>query len=244
MPRALSAGEVLRVWEAGADQHPLDRALTLLSAAEPRAARAELAALSVAERDARLLRMRAAMLGPTLSAFAACPRCGERLEFTLRTDELTAGSRAADGPWETAAGGVSLRFRLPDSRDLAAAARSGSVDAARRVLGARCVLAAWNDAGPVDAGALSEDALTALAAAMGEVAPEAEVSLSLGCPACGGAWESLLDVADFFWTELSARARRVMQDVHVLARAYHWSEAEILALSPGRRRAYLEMAEG
>jgi hypothetical protein len=242
--RGLSAAEVLRAWEAGLDQHPLDRALTLLAAAEPRAGRAELASLSVAERDRRLLRLRAATLGPLLSAFTACPRCGERLEFSMDTADLAAPGDDAGGPWEAEGGGVRLRFRLPDSRDLAAAARAGHVEGARRLLAARCVVGAWSDAGAVEPDDLPEEALHAMADAMATVAPEAEVSLSVACAACGEAWECLLDVAAFFWAELSARARRLLREVDVLARAYHWSEAEILALTPRRRRAYLEMAEG
>jgi hypothetical protein len=242
--RGLSAAEVLRAWEAGLDQHPLDRALTLLAAAEPRAGRAELAALSVAERDRRLLRLRAATLGPVLSAFTACPQCAERLELSIDTAQLLGAGSAGGGPWEAEGGGVRLRFRLPDSHDLAAAARLGEVEAARRLLADRCVLGAWTEAGPVDAAELSDEAVHAMAVAMAELAPEAEVSLALSCPGCGTAWESLLDVAEFFWAELSARARRLLHEVDTLARAYHWSEAEILALTPRRRRAYLEMAEG
>jgi hypothetical protein len=33
-----------------------------------------------------------------------------------------------------------------------------------------------------------------------------------------------------------------MADVAELARAFHWSEAEVLALGPRRRRAYLALA--
>jgi hypothetical protein len=37
-------------------------------------------------------------------------------------------------------------------------------------------------------------------------------------------------------------ARRLLYDVHALASAYGWSEDEVLAVSPARRRCYLEMA--
>ena len=42
---------------------------------------------------------------------------------------------------------------------------------------------------------------------------------------------------------MEGRAKRLLMDVHLLARAYGWSEAEVLALSPARRRFYLEMVE-
>src|SRR5436305_1772651 len=51
---------LLEIWEAGEDQHPVDRALTLLQAGQPGRTRADLAELTVTERDALLLRLRAA----------------------------------------------------------------------------------------------------------------------------------------------------------------------------------------
>lgn len=241
--RPLSAGATLCAWEAGAGQHPLDRALTLLQAAEPGATRGELAALPVGERDARLLRLRAATLGPSLAAFTACPRCGERLETAFDTTPLLAAV-PADAPLEARGGGVRMRFRLPDSRDLAAAAGGGSVERARRTLAERCVLEAFRDEGAAVAPAeLADAAVEALSEAMGRAAPAADATLALQCPECGHAWEAALDAGPVFWAEVAARARVLLREVHTLAAAYHWAEAEILAMSPARRAAYLRMVQ-
>ncbi|HEU0016375.1 MAG TPA: hypothetical protein VFQ45_22030 [Longimicrobium sp.] len=239
---ALSGAGLLRVWEAGQAQHPVDRALTVLAAAGAGGPRARLAALPLPERDRRLLRARQALLGPALGAFAVCPACAERVEFSVDSRDLVPPEEQGGGPWEAEGGGVAMRFRLPDSRDLAAAARAAGVDGARRRLAERCVLEARGAEGPVPPGALPGAALDALARRMAEVAPHAELSFALACPACGTEWRAELDVAAFFWAELAARARRLLREVDGLARAYHWSEGEILALSPARRRAYLELA--
>jgi hypothetical protein len=45
----------------------------------------------------------------------------------------------------------------------------------------------------------------------------------------------------FFWSEISAEARRLLLEVHNLASAYGWSESDILSMSALRRRYYLEM---
>jgi hypothetical protein len=50
----------------------------------------------------------------------------------------------------------------------------------------------------------------------------------------------LFDIATFFWAEVSAHARRLIRDVHALARAYGWREVEILSMSGWRRERYLE----
>ena len=55
-------------------------------------------------------------------------------------------------------------------------------------------------------------------------------------------WLESLDIGSFVWHELTAWAQRAMDDVHVLARAYGWSESEVLALSAWRRQRYVELA--
>jgi hypothetical protein len=67
------------------------------------------------------------------------------------------------------------------------------------------------------------------------------VQLSLTCPDCDARWDAPLDIASFLWSEVQAWALRTLADVHTLARAYGWAEADILALSPPRRQAYLEL---
>ena len=69
----LTAEKILAVWEAGRPQHALDRALTILAAASPGASREALADLTIGERDARLLQLRALVLGPRAEGFARMP---------------------------------------------------------------------------------------------------------------------------------------------------------------------------
>ena len=63
------------------------------------------------------------------------------------------------------------------------------------------------------------------------------------CADCGHAWDALLDIGACFWAELASHARQLMDSVHRLASAYGWCEADILALSPARRSAYLAMVD-
>ncbi|MGF1648485.1 MAG: hypothetical protein ACFCVF_16425 [Kineosporiaceae bacterium] len=42
---------------------------------------------------------------------------------------------------------------------------------------------------------------------------------------------------------MRGRAAGVLRDVHRIARAYHWAEAEILGLPLARRGAYLMLLE-
>lgn len=241
--RALSARDVLLVWEAGRERHAVDRALLLLGAALPRRSRDELAALPVGQRDALLLTLRERTLGPRLSCFVRCPRCGGSLEFEAGVGELRVTDPFATPQREHAleTGGYRVRFRLLDSRDLAAVAGQPDAAQARRTLLARCVVEAADGDGPVPAARLPEAVLARLSAALVEQDPQWELEFALACGACGNAWTAGLDVASYFWTELNTLARRLLRDVHALASAYGWREADIVAMSAARRSAYLEM---
>ena len=137
--------------------------------------------------------------------------------------------------------GYHVRFRLPDSTDLEAASRCRDEAHAHQVLLSRVVLEVHRDGEPVDAAALSIAAIEALEVEIAERDPLAEILIDLRCPTCEHTWQSPLDVASALFMELSSRARQLLRDVHTIARHYHWSEADILALSAARRQAYLDL---
>jgi hypothetical protein len=242
--RPLSAYDLLRVWEVGEDQHPLDRALTLLAVACPEQTWDELAALSVGQRDARLLALREWTCGPRLNGFAECPRCAKGLEFEVAAADLRVAAEldAEEEARELVTDGLALRFRLPDSRDLAALLGCQDPAVARSLLVRRCVLEASRDGESVAVGELPAEAIAGLAQRMAECDPQAEVQLDLRCPICDHRWQALFDIVAFFWAELAAQAKRLLREVHTLAQAYGWREADILDMSPRRRQFYLEMA--
>ena len=95
--------------------------------------------------------------------------------------------------------------------------------------------------GLVDSKPLSVLDIPRMATQLEELDPEAKIEFSLQCPECGREWSSLFDIVSVFWTELSAWARRIVQEIHHLATRYGWSEEEILKLSPWRRAIYLSM---
>ena len=73
------------------------------------------------------------------------------------------------------------------------------------------------------------------------VYPGAWTELALACPECGHRWTETFDIVSFLWAELDSCAHRLVGDVHSLASAYGWRESDVLALSPSRRQAYLEL---
>jgi hypothetical protein len=241
--RVLSDTDILDVWERGQLWHPVDRALVLLSAAYPKETTEDLARLPVGQRDVRLLAVRERTVGSKLDGYVQCPQCREPLEFTINVVDLTAADKGepAQREQKLVTDDFELDFRLPNSMDLAAIANCDRVDHGRMTLVKRCVLQARHDAAAVAVADLPESVIEALAAAMEELDPLANVQLEFSCPACSARWLNTFDIVSYLWTEVSIRAKRLLSDVHALALAYGWSEMEILSMSPARRQYYLEI---
>jgi uncharacterized protein YbaR (Trm112 family) len=239
---ALSAGELLDVWEAGFAQAPTERALALLAVACPETSRDALAALTIGARDASLLRLREGLWGPQMAAVVVCPGCQERLELTLDTGQMLASSQPAlpsEIPLSIAE--YNITFRLPTSLDMLAGVVQGAPEGGRPLLLERCLLSAQEGGSPVSPETLPAEVLAGVVKSMAEADPLADIQLELNCPACEQRWRAVFDIVSFLWTEIEVWAWRMLSDVHTLARAYGWHEREILSLSPTRRQFYLEM---
>lgn len=240
--RPLSTSELLSVWERGQARPPVERALALLSAACPEETPDALARLSIGRRDTLLMTLREWTFGPHLVSLAACPDCGERLELEMAVADLRVPSTGpAPERLEMTADGYEVSLRLPDSQDLATITGETDLPTLRQRLLGRCLLAVRHlgEDAPLPE-VLEEAAMARLA----EADPQADVQLALSCPDCGCSWLAAFDIATFLWREIEAWAARILREIHALARAYGWSEAEILSLSPQRRQIYLQMVGG
>jgi hypothetical protein len=231
---ALGAAEILRTWERGAALHAIDRALLLCALAAPELERASLAALSLGERDGLLLRLHERTFGERVQAVVACPACRAPLEVAVTVAGLRVTAPGDAAP-TVALADRQLRLRKLDSRDLAAIATVADAAAARRQLIARGIVG--------EPGTLSESDEALVAQRLGELDPQADLVFDLSCGECQERFTTQLDLGEYVWSELSLEARRLMSEVVTLARAFKWSEADILAMSPRRRQLYLELAD-
>jgi hypothetical protein len=249
--RALSPVELLAVWERGNAALAAERAWLLLAAAHPDIDPDRLARLSVGRRDAQLVALRERLFGSPMHAVSACPACGERVTLSFDASAIgidvvpDPGADVAPAAAETVTvAGHEITFRLPDGDDLEAIAGAADVPAARAALLARCVVSVRRDGADVALEEAPAAAVEAVAERMAELDPAADIRLGLTCPSCTHTWSAALDIVGFLWREIDAWAARTLGDVHALASAYGWSEAEILRLGPARRRTYLELIAG
>ena len=120
--RALSVPELLRVWESGLAQGPVERALLLLGAAHPDTPRESLASLTIGQRDAGLLTLREWTFGSRVDSVVVCPECSQRLELTFEISDVRVTAYETVAEVAVMVADYDLRLRPPNSLDVAAIA--------------------------------------------------------------------------------------------------------------------------
>ncbi len=199
---------------------------------------ATVAGLSVADRQV-LMGQLAMGLGLGESWLSAdCARCGERFDFSVHHSDLPVKEAGEGYPFaevETSLG--PRRFRVPTGTDQQAIAEMDDGEAVR-LLVERCLMARPGECGA--GGDFTPADLARIEVAMETVAPEVAVSIQAACPACGTT--HVIEV-DPYRALFRYSGWELLQEIHILAATYHWSEAEILALPQERRRRYLELID-
>ena len=240
--RAPTAAEALIAWERGHERGQVERSLELFALARPGVPLEELADVSVGERDGALLDLRAAMFGSELTGRLNCRHCGAQQEINLDVDALHVAAPDED-ELALSIHGYALNLRRLCSRDLLAAAAAGNGVERRGVLVESCVLSATRDGQAAAARNLPAPVVDGIAQALAEADPQADLSLMVACETCGHGTRLGFDISSFLWEEVDAWTGRLLRDIHMLASLYGWSERDILALSPARRRRYMELAD-
>ena len=190
---------------------------------------------NVAQRLQGLLAIARSSVGEQLPALARCTdaECGGQIELDLglRQFERDAPTQLE---WQ-APDGTPLRCRLPDTGDLAAWRAHGGDEAwlARRLV--RLVAGQ----APAPDWTFPSAWLAPFAAALEAADPLTALTLEVPCPFCEHPTPVAIDLEALLLDALRRHQQSVLEEVHRLARAYHWSEAQIVAMPGWRRRRYL-----
>jgi hypothetical protein len=224
---------ILELWEraVGLDRWRRDDALLASGRGIPKA---------LGARNAALLEIRNRLFARTWPFKSSCPGCGLACEFEIDSvalaDEVGQLEIVQSARFEWA--GRAVVARPPTSDDLKAVVACADQGKAIAELLARCVT------GNLELATASDTELDEIGRRLEGLDPGAAISFALVCPACRAEWSAALDVGDALWAELKRAAEQSLVEVDALARVYGWTETEIMQLSPTRRAAYLQLAEG
>jgi hypothetical protein len=231
---------LLATWEQAYGLSPAARGVALLGLALPRRQVEELRAMSLGQRDAALLDLRARLFGPRLQSVASCPACGDKVELDFLVDDMRIAEAGAPTPVHVALGRRKLTARAATCDDVLFIEQLTGSASRRTALLDRCVQSEGKQRRATTP-TFTADEERLLASRLAECDPQADVRIGLECFACAHAWQARFDIVRFLWQELDAWAQRLLAEVHLLASAYGWSERSIVTMSPWRRQLYLEM---
>jgi hypothetical protein len=227
---------VFKIWERRGECSEMRRAQFAVDAFAIREQGAGAALLP--RFDVAVAELRRALFGADVEMVVQCPACDMRFDLPLRLDELET-SREAPERILIEEGEFSAELIMPQVDDLEALVVPPDDAALAEELFSRCVARAeqgGREIGtqelPASFRRLASDALTALGAE--------GLTADLSCSACGHDWRAPIDVVGALLRDIDLWTLARLEEVHRLALVYHWSEGEILALSPQRRRYYLE----
>ncbi|MCP5099047.1 MAG: phage baseplate protein [Chloroflexi bacterium] len=240
----LIADDLLTIWEQGVGQPLWQRALLILQIAFPEFSQTQLAEAPIGQRDGLLLAVREQLFGSNLEAVVDCPQCKRPLDLQFSTTDIRVNAEQDLAlPLITAIDDFELQFRLPNSIDLASLAANSPQTHKAQLLN-RCLLDITRNGEHFQLDDLPNSVITHLLQIMSTHDPQAEVLLNLTCPDCEYQWAAIFDILTFLWREVQTGALKLLREVHLLASAYGWHEADILQMSAWRRQFYLRMVQG
>ena len=199
------------------------------------ATRGRVDALCIDDRRWLMLQLSALLGASPIWLTEHCDDCATAFDIAL--DPATTPVKPA-GPGfpfvdvETARGPV--RVRVPTGSDQQAIA-SLDEEQALTALVERCCTAG----GSTLTRPLSMRDLQRVNDALEEVSPQVALTVSTACPTCREPAQVAIDPSTLVQVDEGA----VLEDVHVLASSYGWSEEQILGLPVNRRHEYLQRVE-
>lgn len=235
--RRPNQAQLLAAWEAGREMPWPARAQrwvdALRSTSEPSAS-----SLTMGQLDRLLMELHEAALGTPLPCVSTCSACGSTIEFELSTERWTHAPQSGPREFVVQLRGSPTRFRVPSVEDVDQSLRLGPN--ARAHMLERCRIRDGESRActlePGDDRIIAEAMAAADGASLGE--------LTLACAVCDALTTRQFDAAAYVVSALDAWAKRLLRETHELALAYHWSERDILDLSPLRRASYLQLVRG
>jgi hypothetical protein len=170
-----------------------------------------------------------------------CPRasCLEKMELEL---DLVAFRHHGEKEFSACMPDcdTNLQIRLPTGYDQMNWLHSTPRDSRQLpVCMATTIVTHVNGSPPEEGWLVPESWLESVASALREHDPFTAMAIEAECPNCGHSASYDIDIEACLLSTLSAVRQSLIDEVHRLASAYHWSEEEIISLSPRRRRYYL-----
>lgn len=194
-----------------------------------------ISALSVADRTYALARIGVAHGHSQYWRGVSCGSCDEYFDISIDLSTISAADAPETFPEIRIDSSLGpLILRAPTGADQSIISIIETDDAACMELLARCLRR--ESGGDVDLQRLTAGDIERIETAFDALALGVPLMATAVCPNCGGENSAPFEAGQW----LPQFTGALLDQVHEIARSYHWSEAEILGLSRERRRSYLQ----
>jgi hypothetical protein len=200
---------------------------------------------TTARRTQALLTIAIRTSGSDLELGVTCPNlaCGELLELPIRLTDFEQDN-VPDNIQCRTDDGVMLTLRLPNGDDQRRWFRLGLAEDADWAVMATDLITAV-DGQPLEAGNSDvADWLKHIEQALQASDPLTDLSIETSCPHCDRHFSVDVDLEKELLMLLEQRQPQLLNEIHSIASAYHWSEEQIMNLRPARRQQYLARIDG
>lgn len=168
-------------------------------------------------------------------AVLRCGACGDGFELEIDLARCVVPVDESPLAWASPEGHA-LVLRLPRARDLEAwraTGRRGETEMAAALVDT------IDGQPPTPAFEMPTAWTEALADMLAERDPFTALQVDAPCPDCGHVNPAEVDLEALLLADFAACQRRLLEEVTLLARSFHWSEAQILDLPAWRRAHYI-----
>ncbi|MFO1063075.1 MAG: hypothetical protein U0892_04280 [Pirellulales bacterium] len=230
--------QLLQVWERAYASSSVERVVHLSALACPALSVEEILDLPIGVRDGRLIALRQSLFGDQVESTVTCSACSSKLELSFDLTPMTEAARAvSDTTFTSNWKSSTVMLRCPTTRDVLLIDRTDADSAPNLIR--QCIIDCADDIA-LDC-VQDESFRRAFTESIQQRDPLGLIEFNMTCSECRAAFTTVFDISRFLWTELDAWCRKLMTDIHSLARAYGWTESEVLNLGPWRRQVYLNM---
>ncbi len=175
---------------------------------------------------------------------AECKACGEAVEVELALSSLTASGNEAEFLFRPEPG-INLVATIPTGRHQIAwlDAAEFNADASGFLKMATTLIETVNGQAPSPEWSLPGKWLASFESALAEHDPVTALSERVQCPDCSADMDVDLDLEALLLRELERSQQAVLEEIYLLARAFHWTESDIFDMPIWRRRAYMHRCQ-
>ncbi|QPJ62409.1 MAG: hypothetical protein G3M70_11225 [Candidatus Nitronauta litoralis] len=210
--------------------------------------------LTTGDRERLLFTLYSITFSEEVDLIARCPfeECGTMSEITLPLSNLIHPEQTENRKDSfqffdsTQDHSLTIRFRMPTGFDQEKIGRRFLKKPDKNLeleLVKACILEISDQKGnTIPHQSLLKELKPHLESAWSGLDPASDPFSKVHCPECGREYTAVLDAFSLFSTRLE-NGDDIFDQVHRLARVYHWSEREVLGLTFERRQRYLEIVD-